>query len=99
MRTGARGQETPVPLAATAHPFPDNRGMHPFLPPPPSRPALQELRCWWCGRRGGETQGGAVAVNVDDTCFPWSVLLQSVVTSLVFSVYICRPRDAYIHRY
>uniref|UniRef100_A0A452V6A2 Zinc finger CCCH-type containing 7B n=1 Tax=Ursus maritimus TaxID=29073 RepID=A0A452V6A2_URSMA len=51
--------------------FPSNYGMHPFLslPPSPSRPAPW---CWWHDWRGGETtpKVGAVAVNVDDTCFP-----------------------------
>lgn len=71
--TGARAAGNTVPLAATACPFPDNCGMHLFLslPPSPSRPALQ-FGCWWPGWRGGETtpKVGAVAVNVDDTCFP-----------------------------
>lgn len=82
----ASGLEKPVSLATTAHPSPNNCGMHPSLPlPPPPQASTAECGCWWRGRRAGETTPsvGAVAMNVNDTCFPWSVVLQSVVTSLV----------------
>lgn len=43
---------------------------------------------WLEGRRD-HAQGGAVAMNMADTCLP--IRGVSLVTSLVSSVYICRP--------
>lgn len=71
MMTGTRAAENPVPLAATAQPSPVIVACIPSSPAPP--PAGQHCSLGAGGVAGGEEttpQEGAVAVNVNDTCFP-----------------------------
>lgn len=64
-RRAPQAAENPVPLAATAQPSPDKPWHASFLLPAPP-PAGGQWRCW----RGGGPEVGALAVNVDDSCFP-----------------------------